>query len=283
MTVLAWSVEDQEIFKIHHELQKDYPGTNFYEFFQLKQGPKSNWKEINRQFKKLSVKFHPDKVKGGSKTKKLALKNYERLSVIANILKGSGKERYDFFLKQGFPKYKNNQFLYERFKPGMIFTGVFLYLIIGIGHYVILKISTNQQKQRVETLLEQLKGYAIQQSSNGIITEPRKYKLENYELPFLVRIDGVFIIQDEDNQVLTRITTDDILTPRVQDSLLIKAPLWCWNQTFGRISSLKYEIKPQQVENHTEEPIQEPKKKKKPKGEKLVLPNGKVVYGKKSK
>lgn len=288
VAIWAWSAEDQEIFKVNYELQQDHPGTNFYEFLKLPNGPKSGLKEINKQFRKLSIKYHPDKVKGGKAKKKAAQRNYERLSVIANILKSSTKDRYDFFLKNGFPKYKNNRFLYERFRPGVIFVFVFLFIVVGVGHYIILKISASQNRKRVQALIDQIKSFADRQSTNGVLTEQRKVKLEGFEHAFLVRIDGVFIIEDEDsegdNQRLTRVTTDDIKEPKLKHSILIKLPVWIWNQSLGRIEKLYIDLTDEEIVKTEEDNFGAAKKKsKKQKGEKLVLPNGKVVYGKKKK
>lgn len=285
VTIFGWSAEDQEIFKVNYELQQDYPGTNFYEFLKLPNGVKSNLKEINKQFRKLSVKYHPDKVKGGKAKKKAAQRNYERLSVIANILKSSTKDRYDFFLKNGFPKYKNNRFLYDRFRPGLIFVFGFLFVVIGVGHYVSLKISASQNRKRVQALIDQIKSFADRQSTNGVLTEQRKIKLEGFEQPFLVRIDGVFIINEEDENSLTRVTTDDIKEPKLKNSLLVTFPVWIWNKSLGKIDNLFIDLSDNDeiIKNDQDNFENSKRKTKKPKGEKLVLPNGKVVYGKKKK
>jgi len=286
VSIMAWSAEDQEILKVNYELQNDYPGMTFYEFMKLEKGPKSSLKEINKQFKKLSVKFHPDKAKG-KKAKKIAQKNFERLSLVMNILKNSSKDRYDFFLKNGFPKYKNNRFLYERFKPGLIFTFVFLFIIIGVAHYIILRISTSQDRKRIENLIDQIKTFANKQSSGGVLTEQRKVRIDGIDKSFLVRIDGVFMIDEDDENQLTRMTADDIKPPTIRDSLLVRFPVFLWNNSIGKISEklvidLTRPEEPSVGEVNSFENGQK-KKVKKPQGEKLVLPNGKIVYGKKKK
>ncbi len=284
ITALAWSVEDQEILKVNHELQQDYPGSSFYEFMKLDKGSKSSLKEINKQFRKLSVKFHPDKVKG-KQNKKLAQRNFERLSLIANILKSSTKDRYDFFLTNGFPKYKNNRFLYDRFRPGLIFVVVFLFLLIGVAHFIILKISASQDRRRVLNLIDQIKSFANRQSSGGVLTEQRKVKIDGIDKSFLVRIDGVFLIDEEDENNLQRVSADDIKEPRLKDSILIRLPVFIWNVSVGRLSdSLVIDLTDKEEIKIEENNFESSKKRvKKPKGEKLVLPNGKVVYGKSKK
>src|SRR5438045_7587316 len=50
---------------------------------------------------------------------KLANERYARLAVVADILRGPGRERYDHFLKNGFPKWKGTGYYYSRFRPGL--------------------------------------------------------------------------------------------------------------------------------------------------------------------
>ena len=141
--------------------------------------------DINKAFRKKSRLIHPDKAKQSfiaSKTKatpkinllgqkkkpgihvskgpteteireavKNASERFARLGVIANILKGPGRERYDHFLANGFPKWKGTGYYYARFRPGLgsVLIGLF---IVGGGlvHYVVLYLSWKRQKGFVE-------------------------------------------------------------------------------------------------------------------------------------
>lgn len=82
---------------------------------------------------------------------KKASERFARLGVIANILKGSGRERYDHFLNNGFPKWKGTGYYYARFRPGLgsVLIGLF---VVGGGlvHYVVLYLNWKRQKQFVE-------------------------------------------------------------------------------------------------------------------------------------
>ena len=61
---------------------------------------------------------------------KLASDRQARLSIVANILKGSGRARYDHFVANGFPKWKGTNYYYDRYRPGLgtVMFGVFLAL-----------------------------------------------------------------------------------------------------------------------------------------------------------
>ena len=82
---------------------------------------------------------------------KKASDRYARLGVIAEILKGSGRERYDHFLKNGFPKWRGTGYYYARFRPGLgtVLVGLFMFGG-GLVHYGAMYISWQRQKDFAE-------------------------------------------------------------------------------------------------------------------------------------
>nr|GFD24649.1 hypothetical protein [Tanacetum cinerariifolium] len=70
---------------------------------------------------------------------------YQKLSVVANILKGPERERYDHFLRNGFPAWKGSGYYYDRFRPGLV--SVLLGVLVVIGGGVM---SWKQRKAFVE-------------------------------------------------------------------------------------------------------------------------------------
>ena len=82
---------------------------------------------------------------------KEASDRYARLGVIAEILKGSGRERYDFFLNNGFPKWRGTGYYYARFRPGLgtVLVGLFVFGG-GLVHYGAMYISWQRQKEFAE-------------------------------------------------------------------------------------------------------------------------------------
>ena len=141
--------------------------------------------EILKAFRKRSRLLHPDKAKqsfiaskataspkrkGNQKIKKpsvhvnkgpseneiqaavkIASDRYARLGVIAEILQGSGRERYDFFLRNGFPKWRGTGYYYARFRPGLgsVLVGLFIFGG-GLSHYAAMYISWQRQKEFAE-------------------------------------------------------------------------------------------------------------------------------------
>lgn len=82
---------------------------------------------------------------------KKASERYARLTIIAAVLKGSGRQRYDHFLSNGFPKWKGTGYYYARFRPGLgsVLIGLFV-TGGGLLHYAAMYVSWKRQQEFVE-------------------------------------------------------------------------------------------------------------------------------------
>lgn len=142
--------------------------------------------DISKAYRKQSRSLHPDKVKQqmtveAAKLKKAAKKNKSksadvpkpptnaeikaavkaasdrqaRLSIVANILRGSGRERYDHFMANGFPVWKGTEYYYNRYRPGLgtVLFGAFLSLG-GAAHYLALYMGWKRQRDFVERYIK---------------------------------------------------------------------------------------------------------------------------------
>ncbi|KAH8147338.1 uncharacterized protein LAJ45_08494 [Morchella importuna] len=169
-TVFAsWSAEDQEIFRVRDELElAEGEGTTFYEFIGLGKNHGASQEEIGRAYKKQSIRLHPDKQKhlpppGQKKltkaqlaeSKKRAEERFARLAIIADVLRGEGRARYDHFLKNGFPLWRGTGYYYARYRPGLTSVLIGLFVFCGGGlHYCILWLNARQQRAFMERYIK---------------------------------------------------------------------------------------------------------------------------------
>ncbi|KAI9748113.1 MAG: hypothetical protein M1815_003604 [Lichina confinis] len=180
----AWTKEDHEIFRLRDEvLSSEGENVTFYDFIGVKPG--ATYDEINKAYKKRRRLLHPDKAKqsfiasqtapkarakSGKQTQKnagagaskgpseadtrravkQANERFARLSVVAKILLGPDKERYDQFLNNGFPKWRGTGYYYARYRPGAgsVLLGLFL-VGGGAAHYGALYLSWRRQRDFV--------------------------------------------------------------------------------------------------------------------------------------
>ncbi|KAF3394316.1 hypothetical protein F1880_005379 [Penicillium rolfsii] len=182
--VAAWSKEDYEIFRLRDELATtEGPNVTFYDFLEVR--PNANQEQIVKAHRKKSKNLHPDKVrrsfianyskdktkaksskgvnvnKGPSKREvdaaiKDANARSARLNLVANVLKGPSRERYDHFLKNGFPLWKGTGYYYDRFRPGLgsVLLGLFL-VFGGAAHYGALYLGWKRQREFVDRYIRQ--------------------------------------------------------------------------------------------------------------------------------
>jgi curved DNA-binding protein CbpA len=142
----------------------------------VKNGRSAPLEEINRAYRKTSIRLHPDKFelpKNKKLTKaqeaaerKKANERFQRLGLIAKILRGEQRARYDHFLKNGFPKWRSTGYYYARFRPGLSAVLFGLYLAAGVTHYVVLILSQRRQKDYMLDVIKEVRKTAF--GSSGV-------------------------------------------------------------------------------------------------------------------
>lgn len=100
---------------------------------------------------------------------KKASDRYARLGVIAEILKGGGRERYDHFLSNGFPKWRGTGYYYARYRPGLgtVLVGLFTFGG-GLVHYGAMYMSWQRQKDFIERYVKNARRTAGMDEFRGI-------------------------------------------------------------------------------------------------------------------
>lgn len=172
LTVFA---ADHEIFRLRDEVvAHNGPNVTFYDLLGVKSS--ASQEELTKALRKKSREAHPDKARRSFEAKRV-LKNkkkgkkvtkpatqkeidvfmkeataaYQRLSVVADVLKGPSRERYDHFLRNGFPKWRGTGYYYARFRPGLGSVMLGLLVVMGGGmHYFALVMGWRRRREFVE-------------------------------------------------------------------------------------------------------------------------------------
>ncbi|KAG0709715.1 DnaJ-domain-containing protein [Suillus ampliporus] len=144
--VSAWTKEDHEIFDLVTALEAaEGKGTTFYSWLDVP--PTATLLQINKAYRKKSIQLHPDKNPGV----KGIHERFARLGIIATILKNTeGRKRYDFFYKNGVPKWRGTGYYYARFRPGLGTVLIFLTVLTSGLQYLVQTLNYKRDLRRVE-------------------------------------------------------------------------------------------------------------------------------------
>jgi curved DNA-binding protein CbpA len=148
-TVVAWDKEDHEIFDLVSAIEaSEGKGTTFYSWLDVPFTATTS--EIAKAYRKLSMQLHPDKNPGN---KKIA-ERFARLGVVSSILRNpTSRKRYDFFYKNGVPKWKGTGYFYSRVRPGLGSVFVFLTILSSGMQYFIQRFNYQRDLKRIEHVI----------------------------------------------------------------------------------------------------------------------------------
>ncbi|KAI9063266.1 DnaJ-domain-containing protein [Trametes sanguinea] len=154
--VVAWTKEDHEIFDLVSAIEAaEGKGTTFYSWLDIPSTATTS--EISKAYRKKSLQLHPDKNKGV----KNAHERFARLGVVASILRNPEKrERYDFFYKNGVPRWRGTGYYYSRFRPGLGTVLTFLVILTSGLQYLVQKMNYNRDLKRIQDIREKARAAA---------------------------------------------------------------------------------------------------------------------------
>lgn len=256
----AWSPLDHEIFKLNDQVTRDLGAkTSFYDWLEV--SPKATAEDIHKAYKRISRRIHPDKVarSGSKKEYKEATERFTRLGLINQILRTTdSKERYDFFLEHGFPRWKGSDYFYTRYRPGLGFVLVFLLLLIGTGQYVAKRITASQHRKHMSMIISDAKAAAWP----GGLPESGKRKIgfPNGKV-FMVYPDGTVCLVEDNHEFPLNLS--EIEDPTWKDTIIYTLPLRLYEKVFPPKDSGKASGT-QSAETDSPETEEKPKAKPKP-------------------
>ncbi|KAG0281030.1 hypothetical protein BGZ95_007230 [Linnemannia exigua] len=223
-TVAAWEEGDFEIFDLVDALEKaEGPEVNFYSWMGVTQ--KTPKPDIERAFRKKSRTLHPDKNRGAGLQEK-----YARLSNIITILRDDAKrERYNFFLKNGVPRWRGTAYLYRRHRPGLKSVVVFLFILTSGFQYLAKYVSYIQERKRMQGMIDQYKEMLLEQQQKvleGPITG-RQRRAAGATPEAVTPLEGVegpmYAVNQYGEEI--ELTLDNIHPPKVTSLIIARLPL----------------------------------------------------------
>ncbi|KAH6914842.1 hypothetical protein BKA70DRAFT_1257188 [Coprinopsis sp. MPI-PUGE-AT-0042] len=154
--VFAWDNLDHEIFDMVSELEAaEGKGTTFYSWLDVPSTASTS--DIAKAYRKKSMLLHPDKnpnVKG-------IHERFSRLGKVSTILRNKEKRtRYDFFYKNGVPKWRGTGYYYSRFRPGLGTVAVFLIVISSGVQFMVQSMNYKRDLARIEVIKDKAKAAA---------------------------------------------------------------------------------------------------------------------------
>lgn len=212
----AYSKEEIEMFQFQMDLTKKYgKNMNIYKFLKLDKID-TNYKNINnkqiiKQVRKLSAKYHPDK-------NKKYLKLYQKINIAKDILLNhESRKNYDYYLNsnRGFPKYDYIKGgFYHSLNDKLQLNGVLLLLFVLLVicpffHMLYLKSTTFGKRlkmsQFIEAIIEQhddTKGLGVKYLKFDTSPEQDESQIDELCIKFgkvySVEKDGKEVLMDPD-------------------------------------------------------------------------------------
>ncbi|GLB33895.1 putative dnaJ molecular chaperone homology domain containing protein [Lyophyllum shimeji] len=150
-TVVAWEKEDHEIFDLVSEIEtSEGKGTTFYSWLDVP--PTASTAEIAKAYRKMSMQLHPDKNPGV----KGIHERFARLGVVATILRNKeSRKRYDFFYKNGVPRWRGTGYYYSRYRPGLGSVMVFLTILTSGLQLLVQRLNYRRDLERIEKFVRE--------------------------------------------------------------------------------------------------------------------------------
>ncbi|KAG5648987.1 hypothetical protein DXG03_000336 [Asterophora parasitica] len=148
--------KDHEIFDLVSQVEaSEGKGTTFYSWLDV--SSTATTPEISKAYRKMSIQLHPDKnpnVKG-------IHERFARLGVIATILRNKeSRKRYDFFYKNGVPKWRGTGYYYSRFRPGLGSVVVFLTILTSGLQLLVQRLNYTRDLERIERFVRDARAAA---------------------------------------------------------------------------------------------------------------------------
>ncbi|KAI8060130.1 hypothetical protein BC940DRAFT_350788 [Gongronella butleri] len=238
--VKAWDKRDFEIFDLVDELEKaEGKEANFYTWLDLK--PSASQSDVARAYRKMSLKLHPDKNKHDPK----AQERFARLGKVASILRNKSKrERYNFFYKNGVPRWRGTGYYYARFRPGVGTVAVIVTLIASGMQYLAQRINYQQEKKRILHFVDDARrnlSLNVPKSQGAPTLGTSFIELGHRAMRCEIKSDHYLIVHPEDGNEPIHLNTEWVHVPRLMDLFVFKWPRALVYKVLGKKDDTAYD------------------------------------------
>ncbi|KAJ3778764.1 DnaJ-domain-containing protein [Lentinula raphanica] len=239
-TAFAWDKEDHEIFDLVSAIEaSEGKGTTFYSWLDVPSTATTS--EIAKAYRKLSMQLHPDKNPGN---KKIA-ERFARLGVVSAILRNPvSRKRYDFFYKNGVPKWRGTGYYYSRFRPGLGTVLTFLVILSSGMQYYVQRFNYKRDMNKIQEVIREAR-LAAWGPKMIPIEGQRKVKvnlgnqrydddvilLGNKSIEMVVSGDAVYILEADGN--MHPVDSSDVVPPTIRGTWFITLVLSVYNKVRG--------------------------------------------------
>lgn len=215
---LAFTKEDLEIFSLRDNIIADLgEDVTFYSWLGV--DTDADGPTITKAYRKLSRAIHPDKNPSDAATQRFA-----RLGLVHKILRSDGRSRYDFYLRKGFPAHKDGNYLFNRYRPGVVFALAFILVVTTGIHYVLRVIDTRRKREFLQGVIDEATDKA--RSSSGIVETEKRVTLDGGRT-FTVLPTGEVYFNHKGSESLVDVNA--LATPTIRDTF----PFLLWNKLTG--------------------------------------------------
>lgn len=179
-----------------------------------------------------------------------AKEKFARLGKIVAILRNPAtRERYDFFYKNGVPRWRGTGYYYSRFRPGLLSVIVFLLGLTGCMQYMVSWINYHQERKRIANFVKDARAamsYKVPKSQ-GAPTLGRSFiEVGGRTLRCEVKSDEYLIVYPEDDKEPIHLNIKWVPRPSIINNVyLISWPM--------RLLGLKKENKMVKMEEQEED------------------------------
>jgi hypothetical protein len=139
------------------------------------------------------------------------------------------RERYNFFLKNGVPRWRGSAYLYRRHRPGFKAVVVFLFVLASGFQYLARYVGYIQERKRMQGMIDQYKEMVREQQQKileGPITgRQRRSGATPEAVTPLQDIEGPMYAVNQYGEEI-ELTLDNIHPPKVTGLIIARLPFW---------------------------------------------------------